>query len=701
MNIRSFLEILSNDSQNPCCFADMDSGEILFLNRSLIKLLKQYENHSTEEYYDLVEKNVIPCNHIPKQPLLVGEFVEQYVYNEALNKNFLVNNTLLQVDGRNINLSKYLVKPVYSNEQISFEEAMAETTEILSQEEIEMVLESFLRLLGQFYQCEKAILLQGELHNSRFVKRNAWYQKSEANTIEVLDDPSIVNALEDLYEHAQRNGIIQVNTIGGQYKSGSVEFEFFKHYHISDLVICPLIINKKFAGIVCVCNRAEMTSDYRLLKAVTRFIEESLGKSTALSTMKTVSERDTLTGLFRRKKYAETLQELEKKLPITLGVVFANINGLRKINETYSVEEGDRLLVRCAKKFKEFFPEPTYRVGGDEFLCFLINTSEEDFLQRVEEIQSHLAQIEEPLFSIGYSWRSPARELSKLVAEAEALMYINKQDYYKQSHGTLGHIGNEVLKDLLSALDDEEFTVYLQPQFRLDGETVTGAEALIRRFRKTTGEMVFPDSFIPLYEQNSVIRHVDLFVVERVCQLLSQWGKEGKVYPISVNLSRVTLLEYNIPRTIATICDKYQIPHHLIVIEVTERVGLIENNVASALIDQFMSLGFPISLDDFGCAYSNIVTLVKISVDEIKIDKSLVDDILISEKNQIIVGNLLNMCNSFQNTSTLAEGIEYPEQAEILREYGCTYGQGYYFSKPIPAEEFYTKYVKEQDAENQ
>ncbi len=694
MDTKSYLEILTNDSLNPCCFSDIETGEVIFLNRAMIKLINAYGTHSTEDCYQLIYDKTVPCNFTPKQNLEYGKFLEHYIFNEVFQKNYLVNNTLIEHNGRKMNFCKYSIKPVYANDQLSFEEAMAETTEILSKEKIEDVINAFLALLGQFYQCQKAFIFHGNLQDGKLEKTNAWSANATTFTLDTVDDPLFLQTLEDLYEKSMRNGVIEISTVGKRTRGKGKEFEFFSKYHLTDLVLCPIELNRELVGFVCICNRLELGSDYRLFKAITRFIEESLGRANAMSTIKQVSESDALTGLFRRKKYAEDLVALEKNPPKSLAVVFANINGLRKLNEVQGFAKGDALIARSAKCYQEFFPEPSYRISGDEFLTFLPDIPEGEFLQRMELMQKSLADSGEQLFAVGYAWKEKTRDFTRMVTEAETHMYINNQEYYKTAHASSGTVSNDVLGELLTGLEKNEFTVYLQPQFRLADESVMGAEALIRRFSSETGKMIFPDEFIPNYEQNSIIRHVDLFVVERVCQLMSQWRSHGKVLPISVNLSRVTLLEYNIPHIIAEICDKYEIPHELIVIEVTERVGLIENNVASSLIQQFMSLGFKISLDDFGCAYSNIVTLVKISVDEIKIDKSLVDDILTSEKNQIIVGNLLNMCNSFQNTSTLAEGIEYPEQAEILREYGCTYGQGYYFSRPIPAEEFQEKYIQ-------
>ncbi|MFI3209068.1 MAG: GGDEF domain-containing phosphodiesterase, partial [Eubacteriales bacterium] len=359
----------------------------------------------------------------------------------------------------------------------------------------------------------------------------------------------------------------------------------------------------------------------------------------------------------------------------------------------YGYASGDSRIKQSAEILKKYFQIDFYRISGDEFVGFYDNIDEHDFEKYVWTLCKKMREEKNDFFAVGHAWNSGNFDVLQLIQEADTMMYINKQEYYHAAGRQKEEINDAVLSELLSYLANDEFVVYLQPQMYLKDNTLYGAEALIRRYDKKNNKIIYPNHFIPLYEKKSVIRHVDIFVLNQVCKLLVEWREIGKEIPISVNLSRVTLLEYGIVDTIAEICDYYNVPHELLVIEVTERVGLIENNVASALIENFKRKGFKISLDDFGCAYSNIVTLAQIPMDEVKIDKSLVDHVATNKKNAIIVKHVLSMCNEIDGTSTLAEGVEDRNQANVLRGFECHLGQGYLFSKPIPVEEFFEKYI--------
>lgn len=255
-------------------------------------------------------------------------------------------------------------------------------------------------------------------------------------------------------------------------------------------------------------------------------------------------------------------------------------------------------------------------------------------------------------------------------------------------------MNDTLLTDLTTGLSNQEFIVHLQPKVELATDRIVGAEALVRRINQTDNSLIFPEEFISEYEREAIISHIDLYVLEQVCKTLEDWGREYEQIPISVNFSPITLLEPHIVNQISEICDRYHIDHQYIIIEITERVELVNNDSASALVDAFKNAQFKISLDDFGCAYSNIITLAQVEFDEVKIDKSLVEHLQDNKKNQIIVENVLKMCQDLTETETIAEGIEHKLQADILRQFGCTQAQGFYYSRPITMDVFYEKYIK-------
>ncbi|MFI3250220.1 MAG: GGDEF domain-containing phosphodiesterase [Eubacteriales bacterium] len=696
----NYFEILCNDSANPCSVTDIDTYETVFMNFAMHKLLRDVDSaHTTGrselKCYERMHGRTEPCTFCENAVIVEGEFLETHVYNQKLDKHFRANSMKIEFEGRFYNFCKYFSTSSYASQLITFEDAMTASVEIFStQKDTEKTTNAFLELIGKYYGAQKAYVFHLNEERKGISKI---YQWSSSEHIKVDSDVLSKIPLEHVLvwlEHRDANGVVEVSKDSESSSRNDAGRKLLELLGLENIAL-SVIVNQEEEpiGLVGCSNRADAIFDPRILTTVTRFVTEGFSKSGMKEELKSIGEIDYLTGFYSRIKYAEMMEQYEKNPPPYLGVVFANINGLRKTNEFLGYAKGDEQIANTAETLRAFFKESFYRISGDEFICFCADENEDDFIKKVSFAQNEIRCSGEFLFALGWAWKKGNVDVQRLTEEADTVMYINKQEYYHISHAEKNLGTDQLLTDLLTYLANDEFMIYLQPQISLLDGSIIGAEALIRRFDKTNQRMVFPDQFIPLYEQNSIIRHVDIFVLNRVCQLLAGWIKEGKGIPISVNLSRVTLIEFDIVNTLATICDNYNVPYSYICIEVTERIGLIENEVATSLIDAFKNKGFRVSLDDFGCAYSNIVTLANITVDEVKIDKSLVDNLLENAKNRIIVDSMVTMCNRFKDTHTLAEGIETGEHADVLRDFGCNYGQGYFYSRPIPTEEFYDKFV--------
>lgn len=694
MNLKPYLDVLFGDCQNPCCLSDVKSDDIVYMNVAMKKMFEIVEEIPSQKCYEILQEGDARCSFCPNDSLEFLKIHETYIYNQKLDEYFRVNHTLLQYEGIDYNLCKYYPAPTFSQQQQSFDDAMSNCLKIFKMEEDAQV-PAFLEILGKFYGSEKAYIYDFDQEDGTIQCEEMWVKASSIIHFKEISDKIPMKGALEWFGRKNEIGIIEANSVLKDFTEDSIEAYVLKAFQLENVVLCNLADNSdKLERMVGLSNRKETEFDYRFLRAVARFLFRVGNKQSQLKAFEEVMNYDFLTGCYSRNLYSKDVDAMIKTHPKSLAVVFINVNGMDRTHETIGLAKSDSKIRRMAHELKNYFGQQFYRTAGNNFLTFYKDIEESEFTKKMLTFNNLVRDSETRAISVGYAWKKGKFDVQELVEESRIIMYINKQRYYNFIRHLAIPSSSKLLNDLLSYLNNDEFLVYLQPQVDLLSDELVGAEALIRRFDKINEKMVFPDEFIPLYEHESIIRHIDLFVVEKVCHLLSEWEKTHKPVPISVNLSRVTLLEYGIVDTIADICDKYKVDHSLVIIEVTERVGMIENDVASSLIVDFMAQGFKISLDDFGCAYSNIVTLSKIEVNEVKIDKSLVDDLLTSEKNQIIVGNILNMCNSFDNTHTLAEGIEDKVQAEILREFGCSYGQGYFYSRPIPENEFFERYIK-------
>ncbi|MFI3254829.1 MAG: bifunctional diguanylate cyclase/phosphodiesterase [Eubacteriales bacterium] len=701
MDLMQFLEKTCNDCTNPCFVQDFDTEELIFINQSLEKKFQIFEDYKGRLAKDVFQGYIGENDFSPKESILDGEYTEKRIYSNALKSHLRANTTMFHKCGRKLLLTKYFMTSIDKKRveaETSFEIAMTQCLEILSIPDQTLSIQSFLKLLCEFHSCELAFICEFDGDNTTLASKYFW-SNTEGDVsipLERKDTVSMVNFVEWL-KNDRNKEIIHLEAGDASFDEASTENQILDKYGISNITLSKLWDKDgTLLGIVGMSNRTQPVYDDRLIKAISHFVVERFNEASSKKALETLNEMDLLTGFFNRTKYGEKMAMLHRNPPKTLGVLFVNLNGLRKTNEYFGFEVGDVQIKKTASHLRDYFNEPFYRISGDEFVGFMENWAEADFVAKVDELQVQLKTTSnESNFSIGHSWEKDNYNVSNLVKIADTVMVINKQAYYFNSLNDTEDILDTILRDLFRALAEDEFLVYLQPQINLDTEEVVGAEALIRRFDRKHQKMVFPDSFIPLYEKNSIIRHVDLFVIRKVCQILVDWKHHDHEMPISVNLSRVTLMEHGIVKTITDIVDEYKVPRKMIVLEITERIGAVEGDVSTALVDEFKEKGFRLSLDDFGCAYSNIVTLSQIQVDEVKIDKSLVDNLITNSKNRVIVKNMLLMCHELDNTFSLAEGIETEEQAEFLRSVNCHLGQGYLYSRPIPNEEFFEKYIKD------
>ena len=236
------------------------------------------------------------------------------------------------------------------------------------------------------------------------------------------------------------------------------------------------------------------------------------------------------------------------------------------------------------------------------------------------------------------------------------------------------------------ALEEEQFIVYLQPKVSLKTGKVIGSEALVRWDNPING-LIPPNDFIPFFEKNNFIVKLDMYVFEKVCQILRKWIDEGiDVLPISVNLSRNHLQNSDFLKDYKNIQSKYQIPSELIEIELTETVVFENLEILRHIINEIHNCGYKCSMDDFGSGYSSLNVLKEIPVDILKLDKVFFG----KENNQRandIVESVIRLAKKL-GMETIAEGIETIPQVELLRSMECDMIQGYVFSKPVPVDEF-------------
>ncbi len=242
-----------------------------------------------------------------------------------------------------------------------------------------------------------------------------------------------------------------------------------------------------------------------------------------------------------------------------------------------------------------------------------------------------------------------------------------------------------------NALAERQFVVYYQPKHDLHTGKTGGAEALVRWIHPDMG-FINPGQFIPLFEHSGFITNLDFYIWEEVCKELRHCIDDGlPVVPVSVNVSRRDFETADLAGEIAALADKYSLPHALLHIELTESISSYNPDQIIRTLAALHENGFFIELDDFGAGYSSLTSLSVLTLDVMKIDMSLIRHA--SETNDYSILRFATLLADGMRLKTVVEGVETAEQVEALKVLGCDYIQGYYFSKPLPVDE-YEAYLK-------
>ena len=382
-------------------------------------------------------------------------------------------------------------------------------------------------------------------------------------------------------------------------------------------------------------------------------------------------------------------------------VVHLRLEKYRQYCMYHGENQGEDLLEKIYVVLKKHAlkREILAHIEGADYALLLISENESETTKRMETLLSDL-KVVEPESKLRYSIGITAVGESR-----DSIMYYNEAGV---ARGTLDEDTdkriawfNEELKaskiweqkvenDMERALVNKEFKVYLQPKYSTDEEVLSGAEALVRWIHPTEG-FVAPYKFIPIFEKNGFITKLDDYMISETARIQSEWYKAGKkIVPVSVNVSRVHFLMDDLAGHIARLVDKYELPHEYIELELTESAFFDDKDTLLKTVNEMKSLGFKVSMDDFGSGYSSLNSLKELPLDVIKLDAEFFRGTDDFDRANLIVSRTIDLAKQL-GMSIVAEGIETREQVDFLKVQKCDLIQGYYFAKPMPIDEFEKK----------
>lgn len=418
---------------------------------------------------------------------------------------------------------------------------------------------------------------------------------------------------------------------------------------------------------------------------------------------------DEITGGKNLNFFKEFTAEMLAKYP---GIPFMihrfDVSNFRYINEAYGHVRADQLLKIIIEEAGAVFysKELCVRMDADQFVLLARNTQdlEERFFAFTDKVNTRALDI-----GIRYPVKLKRGVYQIKNNETDISLMIDKANMARK---TL--IGEEkecvaVYSDLLAndmrkadriesemetALFNREFKMYIQPKWDILEDKLYGGEALVR-WMKEDGNMIYPSDFVPVFEKNGFIEQLDLYMLESACKMIRDQIDEGKpAYPISVNQSRMLLNDPMYINRITEMLSRYQIPKGYIELEITETVFFTEREKMISILNELKEVEVQLSMDDFGSGYSSLNMLKDFPFDVLKIDKEFFSESITSESSKWILRMIIEMAEGL-GIRVICEGVETKEQVEMLRKLGCRYVQGYYYSKPIPAENYVESFCGE------
>lgn len=427
---------------------------------------------------------------------------------------------------------------------------------------------------------------------------------------------------------------------------------------------------------------------------------EKVAKDQYLNELQHYIEIDSLTGLYRREAfYKKTTELLHTNSYVPYAIVYLDISCFKVINDLFHIETGNKILQTTANYFKRTINPLvglSSRVEADHFiLCVPQDTlniermiSELDFVIQSLNISHNI------LFYAGvYVVTDISLPVDQMCDRASMALrkikgnYATRYAYYDASLRERMLKEQMIVRDMDFALQDNQFTIFLQPIYNSRTKTIVSAEALVRWFHPESG-MISPGYFVPVFERNGFVVRLDRYVWEVTCKFLrGQLDAGKKIVPVSVNVSRLNFYSFDLVIFLLNLIKKYNIEPWMLKLEVTESAYTDNPQQLASIIRQFKEIGFPVLMDDFGSGYSSLNMLKNLQFDVLKVDMAFVREIERSERARKILKMIIELAEEL-GMGVVTEGVETQTQLDYITEMGEVEIQGYYFSKPLPIKDF-------------
>ena len=573
-----------------------------------------------------------------------------------------------------------------------------------------------MRVIGTRVGLDRITVIRADIKNQEVYSDYQWNKKGIPKVLKEINKFDKKDFLT-LFNNYGENGIIVLQYDDMEEYSPGAQ-KLLMQGDAKTVIYAAMYCEGRYTGaisyVVCKEKRNWSNEMLKQISEVTKIISTHFAKNEimnhAYQGAVTRMEHDTLTGLISFERFHEEIERiiLSNKTNNYL-MIYTDFENFKYFNYKYGYTVGDQLLKDfCSSIISKIVDKHNLyftRVVSDQFLMFRPARYEKDEYEKlIEEIEQKnidfmLRQKERfPQSNVtlrtgvyyvtpecmSASYAIDVANYARQKVDNDSKCSVRFYDDEMQKRRTLE---NQIVNEMKEAIEQHQFKVYFQPKYSIKNREITGAEALIR-WERENGEVLSPDSFIPVYENNGKIVELDFYVFETVVKYLAKNQKEGRnQVPISINASSLHAMDSQTITLYMDILKKYDVDPSLVEIELTETAVVSEYESVRELFDEFQLHGIKTAMDDFGSGYSILNTIVDIPVDVIKIDRGFITSCLESDRGIYFLKHLIDMIRNL-GYQIICEGVETDQQIEILKQIGCDEIQGYWYSKPLKEEDY-------------
>lgn len=710
-----FSEItMLNDPDDIFYVSDPETYELCLVSRDVTGG-GVLEGGKGRKCYELLQNRSSPCPFCTSSLLSTEQYYIWEHYNQAANKNFLIKDRLFDWNGRKMRIEVALnITEPEQAKKVLIENANQQNLMmhwmrcLLKQEPPEEAFGLILEDLKNHFQAESGFIRSfTAIETVRFFSTGGC--GSDIPYIDQLD----FRMLERWGHLIGNNKLILIRSVDELAERDPESYRFLSEYGLHNLCLAPIICRERMVGLICLGNLKQRWTSLFLLEVLGDYVAASVQRLTIQEEKATIQYTDPLTGRLNFEGFKLRAEHILKNNPgRKYALHYCDIKKFKFINEAYGYDTGDRILKYWSDYLASVCREGEVfcRISGDTVIYLLYYGNDPSELgMYFSEMCVHISDCPElyqkrhhielacgvyllddtACFQIGEMMNR-----ANMAQKSIKIMPGSRLGFYTDTMRQKEIREMEFVANMHEAIRKEEFEMYFQPQLSVGAapDQSIRAEVLVR-WQQNGTIIAMPGEFVDLFERNGFIVDLDHYMFEHVCRYLNKMlPLIGKRLVLSVNVSRITMLQPNFIEYYCSVKNRYHIQSGLIELEFTESVVVEDVAYFATIIKKLNDNGFLCAMDDFGTGQSSLNVLQALPLDILKLDQMFFRDKTNEQRKHIIVASILNMARQLHMV-TVAEGIESAEQVRELTEMGCDYIQGYYYSQPVTADEFEMRYL--------